>query len=187
MHTTPPSIVAFLAEQGETLQFHFIKPKPGIDLNVLHQSDPMTHLRIVQLSVMGRTCIPFHKHKSKEKVYTVVPSQHPGGTILPMKLGIINPDTGDVLVHTMSKAGETFVVPQNHWHTIWMPDAGPAHTQLIVVSSSQDGADIVWTPKGDLLVELCARLGHDCQDENPLLLPPDELEKHLDAILAGTT
>lgn len=175
-----PSILAYLAKHGEA-NLGFIKPKPGVDLNILHTDAFLNQLRVVQLSVSGRTCVPFHRHKLKEKTYIVVPSQH--GAILPVNLGIINPETGAMHIQEMRRSGETFVVPKDHWHTLWMPTAGPAHNQLVVVSSSQDGADVEWTIKGDLLVQIGESIGHDCQDESPLQLPFNQLEQHLDTLL----
>jgi len=156
----------------------FVRPTPGNGIEILHEDEPMEQLRIVKLSLCRRGCIPFHRHKIKEKFYYVL-RQDKSFTAY---LGIIDPSTGVMSVKTLLPEC-TFVVPKNHWHMIWVTSDEDIKDFLLVVSSSQDGGDIEWSPDSDVLVHLTNKAARDCQNETPLQQQFADLIPRIDAAL----
>lgn len=184
---TPPSTLRRLCEvPDESLHRYksgvpnlwFSKPSPGSGLEVLHENAPLLSLRIVKLSLCGRGCIPFHRHKAKEKFYYVLRQDKP----FTAYLGIIDPTTGHMSVETLFPEC-TFVIPKNHWHMIWNTSDESIYDFLLVTSSSQDGSDIEWSPDGSILVRLSERAAMSCSDETPLQQPFSELVTRIESAL----
>jgi len=184
---TPPSTLRHLNDVSDELlhrfksgepNLWFVRPSPGNGIEILHNDEPLQKLRVVKLSLCRRGCIPFHRHKAKEKMYYVLRQDKP----FTAYLGIIDPTTGVMSVKTLLPEC-TFVVPENHWHMIWVTSDENINDFLLVTSSSQDGSDIEWSPDGNILVHLTNKAARDCQDETPLQRPFEELIARIDAAL----
>ena len=134
-----PKIIEAL--EGERVQF--VKPQPGVEIEVLHASDtadsPATRAMAVrQLSLPAHVAVPFHRHPNKEKVYLNV-----GGGKLRVWIMI----GGHVRLYALFSGGR-LVVPLGCPHAI-ATSVKPC--QILVITSSNDPAT-EWEPTAEELV-----------------------------------
>lgn len=138
-----PSALSFLSSQ-EAKGATFLKPALGVQL-----ADPFTAIcgfapnimGVRILSLVGGTVVPVHIHKKKEKIYIL--------------LSLFSAPTVVVIVdgkpqeHKL-EAGKPFCVPADYPH--FVKYLLGTICQIVVVSSSQDGEDIIWEDDADKLI-----------------------------------
>lgn len=129
----------------------FVRPSLGKELEALHEMHSVTKARILsvrRLTLMPCMVIPFHVHDRKEKLYMgqgpgyiqiLVLLEHGGGWV----------PLGD---------GDQMIIPAGCEHFVkYFPPTIVNEIRLpsifLVISSSQDGADIRWDPETDELIK----------------------------------
>lgn len=138
-----PGVLSFLSPQEAQIAT-FVKPAIGREL-----TDPFADGGALAPSVMGarilglaaRTVVPVHVHGGKEKVYVLV-SLHSAPVVVVI--------LGDKPVERPLERGKPFCVPAGCPH--FVKHMGDMHCVIAVISSSQDGQDIVWEADADKLV-----------------------------------
>lgn len=132
---TLPSVLSYLTA-GQASVAKFIKPQMGEELDFINPPNPEIMAGRI-LTLKPNMVVPIHVHTKKEKIYIC---QGPG--IFTVFI--------DNLKYSM-RMGKVLVIRANHPHAVAC--FSKDHCQVVVVSSSQDGADIAWEERADSLLQ----------------------------------
>lgn len=143
---TLPSVLSYLTGE-EVAIAKFVKPTLGIELKAICGDDscflPKSSVMAIRLLTLSpNVVIPMHIHYKKEKVYIC---QGPG--VMRVVMQIDGKDSSVALA-----SDEIIVIPPNTPHYISNFTESSLPCNVVVVSSSQDGADIAWEDRADMLV-----------------------------------
>ncbi len=151
MNELPSIVTALTPDMLEVA--HFIKPTVYNAIFLCHQEDtdasPASQvLRIVQLRLRRYDAIPVHAHRKKEKVYI-------------LEQGLIHVFMyikGGWKRFILKNKGDRLVIPPLTPHSVFCCEYNVLLAEMLVIVSSQDGADIVWEPNADELVKNIPRV-----------------------------
>lgn len=134
-----PNVIDFLTKEEIGLAT-FIKPVVGREITLVHEDDcdgtlPVASvLAVRRLRLRDGNVIPFHVHLNKEKLYIFEGFGASRVTV------IINGTRHDYEM----KSGKQLIIPAGSPHCLSYFPLLAVTCNILVVSSSRDGGDILW-------------------------------------------